>query len=175
MEKKTINTQKPSFMQAINISRKWCNEWEDELLSDEVLADRIAELLKTKNGIRGFFAYSLSDINCTLLDKKPFPLIYKLREGGDKIVDILIKNFIMSTAQVINHKREKNTNYENISCNISDRCLDLLTELDTKLVTAKVNDLFCNLDNMGNSFDHSIKYDEDQKSFIRNKINKIAH
>ena len=175
MEKKTINTQKPSFMQAINISRQWCNEWEDELLSDEVLADRIAELLKTKNGIRGFFAYSLSDINCTLLDKKPFPLIYKLREGGDRIVDILIKNFIMSTAQVINHKREKNTNYENISCNISDRCLDLLTELDTKLVTAKVNDLFCNLDNMGNSFDHSIKYDEDQKSFIRNKINKIAH
>ena len=175
MEKKTINTQKPSFTQAINISRQWCNEWEYELLSDEVLADRIAELLKTKNGIRGFFAYSLSDIDCTLLDKKPFPLIYKLREGGDRIVDILIKNFIMSTAQVINHKREKNTNYENISCNISDRCLDLLTELDTKLVTAKVNDLFCNLDNMGNSFDHSIKYDEDQKSFIRNKINKIAH
>ena len=74
MEKKTINTQKPSFMQAINISRQWCNEWEDELLSDEVLADRIAELLKTKNGIRGFFAYSLSDINCTcLLYTSPSP------------------------------------------------------------------------------------------------------
>ena len=173
MKKKTINWLKPSFVQSINITKQWCNEWEDELLSDEVLADRISELINTKNGLRGFFAYTLSDTNCSLLDKKPFPLIFKFREKGEGIVEIVIKNFIMSTAQVINHQRNKNTNYENISSNISDRCLDLLRELDTKLVTNKINELINNLDNMGNGFDDSIKYDEKQKNFIREKINQI--
>ena len=175
MEKKTINSLKPSFTQSINIAKEWCNEWEEELVSDEVLADRIGELLKTKNGLRGFFAYALSDVNCTLLDKKPFPLICKLREQGEKIVDIVVKNFVMSSAQVINHQRDKNINYENISSNISDRCLDLLQELDTKLVTKKINEIYYDLDNMGNSLDNSIKYDEEQKVFIRDKINKISN
>lgn len=173
MEKKAINALKPSFMQSINIAKQWCDEWGDELVSDEVLADRIGELLETKNGLRGFFAYTLSDINCTLLDKKPFPLIFKFREKGEKIVDIVIKNFVMSSAQVINHRRDKNTCYEDISKNISDRCLDLLRELDTKLVTYKIKDIYSNLDNMGNSFDHSINYDEEQKMYIRDKINKF--
>ena len=39
MEKKTINL-KEAFSQAINISAKWCREWDEDLLS-EVLADRI--------------------------------------------------------------------------------------------------------------------------------------
>ena len=175
MEKKTINKLKPSFTQSINVAKQWCNDWEDELLSDEVLADRIAELLKTQNGTRGFFAYALSDISCTLLDKKPFPLMFKLREEGEKIVDIVVKNFIMSSAQVINHQREQNTSYEAISSNISDRCIDLLRELDTKLVTSKIREIIRNLDNMGNSFDHSINYDEEQKKFIKNKINQISN
>ena len=41
MEKKTINSLKPSFTQSINIAKEWCNEWEEELVSDEVVADRI--------------------------------------------------------------------------------------------------------------------------------------
>ena len=60
MEKKTINLKEASFTQAINISAQWCKEWGEDLLSEEVLADRIAELTKTKNGLRGFFAYALS-------------------------------------------------------------------------------------------------------------------
>ena len=175
MEKKTINSLKPSFTQSINIAKQWCNEWEDELVSDEVLADRIAELLKTNHGLRGFFAYTLSDINCSLLDKKPFPLIFKLREQGEQIVEIIVKNLIMSSAQVINHQRDKNTSFENISSNISERCVDLLKELDTKLVTTKVNEISSNLDKMGNTFDNSIKYDEEQKTFIMDKLNKISH
>ena len=50
MEKKTINLKEASFTQAINISAQWCKEWGEDLLSEEVLADRIAELTKTRNG-----------------------------------------------------------------------------------------------------------------------------
>ena len=80
MKKKTIKLKEPSFIQSINISKEWCQDWEDDLISDEVLADRVSELIKTKNGLRGFFAYALSDLNCKLLDRLPSSLIFKLTE-----------------------------------------------------------------------------------------------
>ena len=174
MEKKTINFKEPSFTQAINISAKWCKEWGEDLLSEEVLADRIAELIKKKNGLRGFFAYALSDQNCLLLDKLPFSLIFKLNEGGDSVVEIIVKNLIMSTAQVIIHQRENNHEYEMASENIADRCKGLLRLLETKSVTKTINEIMKDLDKMGNSFDDSTKYDAEQKDFIKKQIFDIA-
>ena len=174
MDKKTITSEKPSFFQSIEIATQWCKDWEQELLSDEVLADRVAELFKTKNGLRGFFAYALSDINCSLLDKLPSSLIFKFVEGGEQIVEITLKNLIMSSAQIINHQRDNNLKYEEMSANISDRCINLLRMLDTKLVNSKVNMILDDLDNLGNSFNNSKNYDSIQKKFIREKISEIA-
>ena len=174
MKKKTIINQEPSFIQSINIAKDWCKDWDNDLLSDEVLADRIKELIKTKSGTRGFFAYALSDSNCFLLDKLPSPLIFALRERGEYIVEITIKNLFMSSAQIINHEKNKNFEYAERSNNISDRCINLLKELDTKLVTKKINKMLSEIDNMGNSFDNEVKYSSEQKNFIREKVNKIA-
>ena len=174
MEKKTINLKEASFTQAINISALWCKEWGEDLLSEEVLADRVAELIKTKNGLRGFFAYALSDKDCLLLDKLPFSLIFKLNEGGVAVVEIVVKNLIMSTAQIIIHQRDNNQEYEETSAIISDRCKAILRLLETKLVTKNVNQILKDLDNMGNSFDNSKKYDSEQKEFIKKQIIDIA-
>jgi len=174
MKKKTIISQEPSFIQSINIAKDWCNDWDDDLLSDEVLADRVKELIKTKNGIRGFFAYALSDNKCTLLDKLPSSLIFIFQGRGDYIVEITIKNLFMSSAQIINHQKNKNFEYAERSNNISERCINLLKELDTKLVTKKINKMLLEIDNMGNSFDNEVKYTAEQKNFIREKINEIA-
>ena len=174
MKKKTIISQEPSFIQSINIANDWCKDWDDDLLSDEVLADRIKELIKTKIGIRGFFAYALSDSKCTLLDKLPSSLIFILRESGDHVVEITIKNLFMSSAQILNHQKDKNFEYAKKSNNISDRCVNLLKVLDTKLVTQKINKMLSEIDNMGNGFDNTLKYSEEQKNFIREKVNEIA-
>ena len=174
MKKKTIISQEPSFIQSINIAKDWCKDWNDDLLSDEVLADRINELLKTKNGIRGFFAYTLSDTNCTLLDKLPSSLIFTFRDRGEHIVEITIKNLFMSSAQILNHKKDRNFEYAERSNNISNRCINLLKALETNLVTEKINKMLSEIDNMGNSFDNKIKFSTEQKNFIREKINKIA-
>ena len=115
MIKKAINLKETSFTQAINISAQWCKEWGEDLLSEEVLADRVAELIKTKNGLRGFFAYALSDQNCYLLDKLPFSLVFKLQEAGNYVVEIVIKNLIMSSAQIVVHDRENNIEYKSNS------------------------------------------------------------
>ena len=174
MEKKAINLKETSFTQAINISAQWCKEWEEELLSEEVLADRVAELIKTKNGLRGFFAYALSDQKCYLLDKLPFSVVFKLQEGGNDVVEIVVKNLIMSSAQIVIHDRENNLEYKSNSKNISDRCKSILRVLETKLVTKNINQIINDLDNLGNSFDNSKKYDEKQKEFIKNQIYDIA-
>ena len=168
------NINEPSFNQAINISAKWCKDWSEDLLSEEVLADRIAELIKTKNGCRGFFAYALSDKDCFLLDKLPFSLIYKLNEGGDAVTEIVLKNLIMSSAQIIVHRKDNNLEYEISSENISSRCKSILRLLETKSVTKSVNQVLKDLDNMGNSIDNSSKYDSDQKEFIKKQIFDIA-
>ncbi len=162
-------------MQSISIANQWCQDWEDELLSEEVLADRISELIKTKNGLRGFFAYTLSDMNCTLLDKMPSSLIYALRASGENIVEITVKNLIMSSAQIINHQNDNKMDYAERSSNISERCLNLLRNLDTKLVTKAINNNLNKLDFMSNAIDHSIKFNEDQKRFIIQKFKEIDH
>ena len=174
MTKKTINNQEASFFQSINITKDWCKDWSEDLLSDEVLADRIAELIKTKTGQRGFFAYTLSDLDCKLLDKLPTSLIFKFREQGQSVVEITIKNLIMSTAQIIDHRIKNNKVYEEISSKISDRCINLLQELDTNLVTQNINLMLKNLDSMGNSMDRSSKYSEEQKKLIKEKIKQIC-
>ena len=174
MEKKTINLKEASFTQAINISAQWCKEWGEDLLSEEVLADRIAELIKTKNGLRGFFAYALSDRDCYLLDKLPNSLVFKLIESGKDVVEIVTNNLIMSSAQIVFHERESNLEYKLISENISERCKGILRTLETKLVTKTINEIIKDLDNLGNSFDNSTKYDDQQKEFIKKQIFDIA-
>ena len=98
-----------------------------------------------------------------------------MRERGDHIVEITIKNLFMSSAQILNHQKEKNFEYADKSINISDRCINLLKVLDTKLVTIKINKMLSEIDNMGNSFDNDVKYTAEQKNFITEKVNKIAH
>ena len=110
-----------------------------------------------------------------MLDKLPFSLIYKLNEGGDAVTDIVVKNLVMSSAQIIIHRRDKNHEYEMTSEIIADRCKDILRLLETKSVTKSVNQVLRDLDDMGNSFDNSVKYDSEQKEFIKKQILDIAH
>ena len=89
--------------------------------------------------------------------------------------DIVVKNLIMSSAQIIIHRRDNNHEYEIKSENISDRCKAILRLLETKSVTKSVNQVLRDLDDMGNSFDNSVKYDSEQKEFIKKQILDIAH
>ena len=109
-----------------------------------------------------------------MLDKLPYSLIYKMNESGDAVTEIVVKNLIMSSAQIIIHQRDNNHKYEMTSEIISDRCKAILRLLETKSVTKSVNQVLRNLDNMGNGFDNSIKYDSEQKEFINKQILDIA-
>ena len=81
----------------------------------------------------------------------------------------------MSSAQVIIHRRDNNHEHEITSENISDRCKAILRLLETKSVSNSVNQVLRDLDEMGNSFDNSVKYTTEQKEFIKKQILDIAH
>ena len=80
----------------------------------------------------------------------------------------------MSSAQIIIHRRNNNYEYEMSSENISDRCKATLRLLDSKSVAKSAEQVIRDLDNMGNSFDNSVKYDSEQKEFIKKQILDIA-
>ena len=134
-----MNDQKPTFKQAMDATMIWCQSWEKNEISDEVIADRIGELIKTVDGARGFFVISLS-IDCPLMDRLPDALIFQLRSSGEIVVDLTVKNLAMSSAMVITH-RKNNDIQEFQSERIKIRCIELLKLLDSNKVKNRLSKL----------------------------------
>ena len=132
-----MNDQKPTFKQAMEATMIWCKSWENNEISDEVIADRIGELIKTVEGARGFLVVSLS-IDCPLMDRLPDALIFQLRTSEEIVVDLTVKNLAMSSAMVITH-RENNALEEAQSELIKNRCIELLKLLDSNQVKKRLD------------------------------------
>tara|TARA_Y100001978_G_scaffold101731_1_gene91008 strand:+ start:129 stop:641 length:513 start_codon:yes stop_codon:yes gene_type:complete len=132
-----MNAQKPTFKEAMQASILWCESWENGEISDEVISDRIGELIKTHDGARGFFVVSLST-DCPLMDRFPDALIFQLRRTGKKVVDLTVKNLAMSSAMVVKHRENKDP-HEYQSKRIKIRCIELLKLLDSTQVKKRLD------------------------------------
>ena len=169
-----MNDPKPSFKQAMNVTILWCNSWEKDELSDEVLADRIGELLKTIEGARGFFVVSLS-IDCPLMDRLPEPLIFQLRSSGQIVVDLTVKNLAMSSAMVIEHQKNNNSQQMQ-SERIRTRCIELLKLLDSNKVKTRLEILLEGTKGNGKDFEFLNRwgYCNEQRQAISKSIYEVA-
>ncbi|MDA0259154.1 MAG: hypothetical protein O2972_10750, partial [Cyanobacteria bacterium] len=98
-----MSNRQPNFQQAMEITAAWLQQWENEEISDEVLADRVGEMVTSRDGARGFFVVSLAG-DSALMDRLPEPLVIKLREAGDGVVDLTARNLAMSAAMVVHHR-----------------------------------------------------------------------
>ena len=169
-----MNDPKPSFKQAMNVTILWCNSWEKDELSDEVLADRIGELLKTIEGARGFLVVSLS-IDCPLMDRLPEPLIFQLRSSGQIVVDLTVKNLAMSSAMVIEHQKNNNSQQMQ-SERIRTRCIELLKLLDSNKVKTRLELLLEGTKGNGKDLEFLNRwgYSNEQKQAISKSIYEVA-
>ena len=169
-----MNDPKPSFKQAMNVTILWCNSWEKDELSDEVLADRIGELLKTIEGARGFFVVSLS-IDCPLMDRLPEPLIFQLRNSGQIVVDLTVKNLAMSSAMVIEHQKNNNSQQMQ-SERIRTRCIELLKLLDSNKVKTRLEMLLEGTKGNGKDLEFLNRwgYSNEQRKAISQSIYEVA-
>ena len=172
---KTISKQEPSFEEAMNFTLLWCTAWEKGELSDEVLADRIAQLIETKDGARGFLVITLAS-DCPLMDRLPEPVIFKLWEGEELIIDLIVRNLAMSTAMSLHHKRTQNSDQEDGSKRVSARCTDLLRLLDPNSVKSRIEEMLKGIQGKGNDavFLEKWNYDKEQKEAIKSRITSVA-
>ncbi|MCX5927906.1 MAG: hypothetical protein NTZ23_11445, partial [Cyanobium sp. LacPavin_0920_WC12_MAG_63_22] len=111
----------PTFQQAMEITAQWLALWEHGELSDEVLADRVAELVASRDGARGFFVVSLAG-DCPLMDRLPETLLLQLRLAGEGVVDLSARNLAMSTAMALHHQRAGDSSQQGASERVQARC-----------------------------------------------------
>ena len=169
-----MNEQKPTFKQAMDATMIWCKSWEKNEISDEIIADRIGELIKTVDGARGFFVISLS-IDCPLMDRLPDALIFKLRSAKEIVVDLTVKNLAMSSAMVVTH-HENNDPLEIQSERIKIRCIELLKLLDSNQVKKRLDVLLEATKGKGTDlrFLNRWGYKNEQIKAISESIYKVA-
>ena len=130
----------PSFQQAMEITAQWLALWEQGELSDEVLADRVAELVASRDGARGFFVLSLAG-ECPLMDRMPEALVVQLRSAGEGVVDLSARNLAMSTAMALHHARSGDGDQQAGSERVQARCIELLRQLEPEAVKRRLESL----------------------------------
>jgi hypothetical protein len=132
--------RQPSFAEALEIAGQWIGLWEAGELSDEVLADRVGELVASRDGARGFFVVALAG-DAPLMDRLPEPLVLQLRLAGEPVVDLMVRNLAMSTAMVLTHGRSGDLAQQAASERVQSRSQELLRQLDPLAVKQRLEPL----------------------------------
>ena len=172
----TATPLEPTFQQAMEITAQWLQLWEHGELSDEVLADRVAELVASRDGGRGFFVVSLAG-DGPLMDRLPEPLVMQLRAAGEGVVDLTVRNLAMSTAMAVHHQRAGNPHQQGSSERVSARCTELLRQLEPVAVKTRLETLLAAArDGAGDdvAFLERWGYDTEQKAAIVAAIEAVA-
>ena len=160
-------TLEPSFPQALEIATQWLALWEAGELSDEVLADRVSELVVSREGARGFFVVALAG-DSPLMDRLPDPVALVLRAGGHGVVDLTVRNLAMSSAMVIHHVRSGDGAMQGGSERVQARSTELLRLLDPGLVKQRLETLLAATGGNGEdvTFLDRWGYDAEQRAAI---------
>ncbi|MCT0229516.1 hypothetical protein KQ306_01385 [Synechococcus sp. CS-1324] len=138
----------PSFAQAMEITAQWIGLWEGGELSDEVLAERVGELVASRDGARGFFVVALAG-DSALMDRLPEPLAQSLRLAGEGVVDLTARNLAMSTAMAVQHGRQGDEQQQGRSERVQRRCAELLAWLEPAAAEQRLTVLLAATDGTG--------------------------
>jgi hypothetical protein len=165
----------PTFQQAMEITAQWLGLWENGELSDEVLGDRVAEMVASRDGARGFFVVSLAG-DSPLMDRLPDPVVLALRQAGDGVVDLSVRNLAMSTAMALHHQRHGDAGQQGGSERVQLRCTELLRLLEPGAVKERLETLLEATSGRGDDvvFLDRWGYDADQRAAIADAVLAVA-
>lgn len=161
-----------SFEQAIAHSQELLTEIAEDKLSAQEITRAIANLVATENGARGFFVTFLTAQNFPLADQ-PSPALLTALESSPVIVgELLVKNLAMASATEIIHQRRGDSEAAQGSRQVQQRTKNLINQLPSSGLTAKLSDLEQSLDGEGpyEDFLKRWNYDQEQRQAIRRAI-----
>lgn len=124
----TTTPSQNRFLESMQLSAGWLSSWEAGELSDEVLADRVADLVSDRDGARGFFVVAMTS-EIPLLDRQPEALLAALRQAGGVVVDLTVRNLVMSSAMAVHHARQQDPSQLEGSQRVRQRATELLRQL----------------------------------------------
>ena len=170
-----VSTLEMSFEEAMEAAALWCGAWEQGDLSDEVLADKVADLVASRDGARGLFVVSLPAEN-PLMDRLPEPLVMALRSAGEGVVDLTVRNLAMSTAMAVYHLRVGADEQALSSKRVQRRSIELLQQLEPAAVKNRLEILLAatNGDGSDVAFLERWQYDAEQKAAIKAAVLSVA-
>jgi lysyl-tRNA synthetase class II len=92
------------------------------------------------------------------------------------VVDLTVKNLAMSTAMCVLHNRNQEANLLDGSLRVQSRSLDLLRQLDSKLVKVRLEKLLSGLEGHGDDqqFLEKWGYDAEQRNNIKEIIMSVS-
>jgi hypothetical protein len=125
------------FVESMQQSAAWLASWNAGELSDEVLADRVAGLVTDRDGARGFFVVAMTS-EVPLLDRQPEALLEALRQAGDTVVDLTVRNLVMSSAMAVHHARQDDRLQLEGSQRVQRRAWELLGLLQPEGVSRRL-------------------------------------
>jgi hypothetical protein len=159
----------------MELTTLWLRQWEAGELSEEVLADRVGQLVSSRDGARGFFVVALAG-DGPLMDRLPEPIAMQLSSAGAAVVDLTARNLAMSTAMAVHHRRQGDGDQQGRSLRVQRRCQELLQHLESALVTSRLETLLAGTADVGvdREFLERWGYDQEQKQAIAAAIEAVA-
>jgi len=163
------------FQEAMALASLWLEEWEQDVLSDEVLSERVGDLVASRDGARGFFVVAMAGEG-PLMDRMPEALIQSLRLAGEGVVDLTARNLAMSTAMAVHHGRNQDKVATLASQRVSERSRALLRLLDPNLVKLRLECLLASTRGEGQDVEFLERwgYDDEQRAQIAAAIEAVA-
>ena len=173
----TINKshQPMSFPQAIEATQSLMAKIAKGELDEKEIEQKVATIVGTKNGGRGFFvAYLTSQMS--LADNPSVGIINGLKSSIGVVSELLVKNLAMSSAMEITHTR--NNDLDNIkgSQKVYRRTSNLIRQIELNLIEEELEELKITISTGKGDYNDFIErwgYDLEQQQAIKKAITNI--
>jgi hypothetical protein len=145
-------------------------------VAPKVQAARVAALVASRDGARGFFVVALTG-ETPLMDRLPEALVLQLRLAGDGVVDLTARNLAMSTAMVLAHGRAGDAERQAASERVQARSRELLRQLEPQAVKGRLEMLLRAArdgDGEDRAFLDRWGYDPEQRAAIAQAVESVA-
>jgi len=164
-----------SFESAIELTQSLLAEVEQRRVPEPELESIITALVQSENGARGFFVTYLTD-DRDLADHPSTAVIYALQSSPQIVTELLVKNLAMSTAMILTHLHNQNSDMAKGSERVQQRTRQLVQMIQIPEITSRLQQLQASIET-GNgeyeSFLNRWKYSSEQRQAIAQQVQEV--